>query len=41
MTDIPENPNENKITIAIIGAIINGFGNETPIANAIPKIKLA
>jgi len=32
---------ENNITIAIIGTIIKGFGKDTPIANAIPKIKLA
>ena len=25
----------------MIGAIINGFGNDTPIAKAIPTIKLA
>jgi hypothetical protein len=41
ITEMPEKPNENKITIAIIGAIISGFGKLTPIANAIPKIKLA
>ena len=40
-TEIPENPKENKMTIAIIGAIIIGFGKLTPIAKAIPKIKLA
>ena len=40
-TEIPENPKENKITMAIIGAIIIGFGKVTPIAKAIPKIKLA
>ena len=36
-----KNPKENKITIPIIGTIIIGFGNVTPIANEIPKIKLA
>ena len=32
ITDIPENPRENKITIAIIGTIIKGLANVTPIA---------
>jgi hypothetical protein len=41
VTDIPENPNENKTTIAIIGIIMKGFGKVTPIAKAIPIIKLA
>ena len=41
ITDIPENPIENKITIAMIGAIINKFGIVTPIARAIPKMRLA
>jgi hypothetical protein len=41
ITEIPENPRENNITIAIIGAIISGFGKVTPIAKAIPTIKLA
>jgi len=39
--EIPENPSENKITITMIGAIIMGFGKLTPIAKAIPIIKLA
>jgi hypothetical protein len=41
ITEIPENPNENKMTTAIIGIIIIGFGKLTPIAKAIPIIKLA
>ena len=41
VTEIPENPNENKITIAMIGMITKRFGKLTPIANAIPMIKLA
>jgi hypothetical protein len=41
VTDIPENPNENKTTMAIIGIIMKGFGKVTPIAKAIPIIKLA
>ena len=41
ITDIPEKPIENKTTIAMIGAIINKFGMVTPIASAIPKIRLA
>jgi len=41
ITDIPEKPNENRITIAIMGAKTRGLGNETPIASAIPKIRLA
>ena len=41
ITDIPENPIENRTTIAMIGAIINKFGIVTPIASAIPKIRLA
>src|SRR3990167_1355365 len=38
---MPEKPRENKITIAMIGAIINGFGKVTPIAKAMPISKLA
>jgi hypothetical protein len=41
VTDIPENPKENKTTMAIIGIIMKGFGKVTPIAKAIPIIKLA
>ena len=41
VTDIPENPKENKITIAMMGTIMKGFGKVTPIAKAIPIIKLA
>ena len=41
VTEIPEKPNENNITIPIIGIIIKGFGKVTPIAKAIPMIKLA
>ena len=41
ITDIPENPIEKRITIAMIGAINNKFGRVTPIASAIPKIRLA
>ncbi len=41
ITDIPENPSENKITIPIIGAIIQKLGNVTPIASAIPIMRLA
>jgi hypothetical protein len=41
ITDIPENPIENNITIAMIGPIINKFGIVTPIAIAIPKMRLA
>jgi len=41
VTDIPENPKENKITIAMMGIIMKGFGKVTPIAKAIPIIKLA
>ena len=41
VTEIPENPRENRITIAMIGTIMTGFGKVTPIAKAIPKIKLA
>src|SRR5574341_996305 len=40
-TEIPENPSENKITMNIIGMNIKGFTKLTPIASAIPKIKLA
>jgi hypothetical protein len=41
VTEIPEKPNENNITIPMIGIIIKGFGKVTPIAKAIPIIKLA
>jgi hypothetical protein len=41
ITDIPENPIENKTTTAMIGAIMNKFGIVTPIARAIPKMRLA
>ena len=40
-TEIPEKPSEKRITIIIIGIIINGLTKLTPIASAIPKIKLA
>ncbi len=41
ITEIPENPNENKITIAIMGTIKIKSVKFTPIANAIPKTRLA
>ena len=37
MTEIPEKPIENNITIPIIGAIIHRLGILTPIINAIPR----
>lgn len=41
VTDIPANPNENSMTVPIMGIIINGSENVTPIASAIPSMRLA